>query len=436
MEYLGDSFDLNMQFSLEDIDSSDLDDSVEPTVQVTPDSPRQEAAELTPEVDNPPAEQVVADVVMPPFQPVTKRVQSCKFALTFPQSGDVSAAVALRNIQNHFGEELDHCVVSREAHQADHSWHLHVLVVLKTRLRMAASVFGTFWDFVIGKHGNYQVCRDQHAWLRYIIKDGAYVSSPGFDPRVFLASRSTKKGHQGEMVAQSILKGDDDLMTLATLHPGWFITHLRDAQGFKAFVHSQREAQETLLSLDGFAPVGLSPHEDQILSWILNVVNVKPPKRSSPHLRLLGPTGLGKSSLVYALRAFFRVYSMPYHTDFFCGWEDSSFDLVLFDELKSQCTPTFLNQFTDGMNLQLKRKNTGNVVHKVKTPCIVLTNYEWEECFVNLARTNPAALRATSRRFETVRLSEADNLFTLIDALNEFCERQVASDDDNNNNNE
>lgn len=351
----------------------------------------------------------------PQFGPLPKRIQSVKFALTYPQC-ETSMVQALAAINEKWEDNVKWCVVAEEKH-ADGSPHLHVALMLHSRIRVQGRHASSFFDFITGKHGNYQVMKDPYRWLRYVIKGGRYLSTPGFDPNAFLRSKTTKKGQQGELIARNILDGERDLYKLASEFPGYFISNLKKVEAFTQYVHLASLNRKTLSPLSFSDPPELSPPESLVFDW-LRCICERRLDRANLHLRLEGPTGVGKSSFAFALRSFFRVWQMPYDTTFFCEWDDQRYDLVLLDEFRSQLTPTFINRFADGMGVQLNRKGAGPVTHSVKTPILLLSNYTLEECYPGVASKNPDVLRATARRFQTVLLGEGDNMFRLCDWLN------------------
>lgn len=343
------------------------------------------------------------------------RVRACKFFLTFPQC-EYSHVDALENLVMKFGDGIKWCVVSRELHSDGHH-HLHVALYLKERFSYQAN--GHTWDFVAEQHGNYQKMRKQHECVKYVIKDGVYVSYPeDFNPEVFVVAGSKRKSVQSELVAVKILSGERDLMKLAHEHAGFILRNLHHVQNFVNLVATSEASQIQLKSLDGLSTEGLRPKVGLIGQWLKSVLERKESDdRKWLHLRIEGPTAIGKSTLCFVLRQFLRIYQMPYETSFYCNFTDEDFDLVLLDEFRSQVKPTFLNEFSDGLGIQLRRKGKPVLSHQVKTPCIILSNYTWEECYTNLAENNPSVLDACKRRFITVRLEQDDLLFPLIERI-------------------
>lgn len=99
------------------------------------------------------------------------RFQAMTLALTYPQC-ETDKSVALENIKTKFGDKLDCCVVGHEYHE-DGGSHLHVYVKLTSQHR---SQKVDDLDCIGGKHGNYQVCKAEYAWIKYCTKDGNYIS--------------------------------------------------------------------------------------------------------------------------------------------------------------------------------------------------------------------------------------------------------------------
>lgn len=340
----------------------------------------------------------------------SRQIQGVKFFLTYPQCA-VSAASALAKIEEKFQGVLEWAVCAEELH-ADGTPHLHCVVYFRQRYSYTDRR-GRFWDFVTGQHGNYQRVRDIHAVLRYVIKGGYFVSTLGFDPAAFLSSKTTKRSHQGEQIARAVLGGNHDLLSLAKQYPGWFATNLRRAEDLSSFVQSHERLASPSKPFPSVLPDDMPVYLAPIHAWILQRSQADPSDRDFKHLRIVGPTGLGKSSLIHALRSYFKIYDFPYGEDFLCDFDDS-YDFVLMDEFNAQVMLTFLNQFCDGFGQKLKRKGRGTYLHCRKVPIVLLTNFEWDVSYHKVAQLNPAALAPTQRRFEDVYLSEEQPLFSLI----------------------
>lgn len=347
---------------------------------------------------------------------LSRQVQGVKFFLTYPRC-HASASSVLLKLEERFGRNLEFAVAGEEVH-ADGEPHLHCCVKFRKRISYTDRS-GRYWDFVTGTHGNYQQARNVVNVVRYVIKDGKYVSTSGFDPRAFVSAASKKRSHQGELIGRSVLSGDRSMMELASEFPAYFVQNLRKVEYFASFVSLQKKAKASLVPWP-VMPLenDLSLVELEIHGWLQERLAAPRGSRGFTHLRIRGPTGLGKSSLVHELRRFARVYVFPYSEDFYCDFSDD-YDFVLMDEYRAQLTPTFLNSFCDGMGLKLKRKGKGSFSHTRQIPVIMLSNFTWEQGYSKLAETDPDALAPSKRRFTEISLDKDDNLFFLINLLRE-----------------
>jgi len=50
---------------------------------------------------------------------------------------------------------------------------------------------------------------------------------------------------------------------------------------------------------------------------------------------------------------------------------------------------------------------------------LMLTNYDWEDCYKKVAEFSPDVLETCKRRFHTIELTQMDNLFKLADFLSQ-----------------
>ncbi len=345
---------------------------------------------------------------------VTTRVQLVQFALTFPQC-EMPPSVAMGNIVAHFKKlavSISYCVVAREPHK-DGKHHLHVGLKLTGKLRYT-DVGGIYWDFVANQHGNYQRMKWPTAWIGYCIKGGCYVSSPGFDPVIFCSATSKKRSYVSEAVAKEIIQGDKDIGQLCQEYPGFMIMQLRKVEQFEQFMIQERQKKRKLLELPlllGGSFTIYSEQTQQIYEWFLTISQGKFTHKVK-HLRIEGPTAIGKTSLIAAIGRYFRIYSMPLDEDFYCAFKDDAYDIVVFDEYRADKTLTFLNRFCDGSYHPLKRKGISTYLHTRRIPCIMLTNYSWENAYTKAKDSN--SFPATIRRWDVVLYDEHADLLNLV----------------------
>ena len=71
---------------------------------------------------------------------------------------------------------------------------------------------------------------------------------------------------------------------------------------------------------------------------------------------------------------------MPKDEDFYDGYEDGCYDLVVMDEFKSHKKIQFLNAWCDGQPLPLRQKGCQSVKND-NLPLIVCSNFSIENCY-------------------------------------------------------
>lgn len=346
------------------------------------------------------------------------KLQAKKVYLTFPHC-DVDPASALARVREHFGDErIKWIVVCRELHR-DGTPHLHCAIWLRSRVKTSSS---DFFDFVGGQHGNYQVMRDPPDVVKYVTKEDDWVSwPPSWDAKAYVAARKKRTSTSFETVAGMVGEGDS-IRAINAVHPGFMLQHLTKVRAYASFVQSV--AQRDLLDWPAPIPpadvVKLAVTSHQVYSWIRgNVMTGASRMFGAKQLMVIGPTGIGKSTLIYNLARYLRIYYVPMGENFYDSYSDSEYDLIVFDEYRSQKTIQWMNSFVQGAPVSLRIKN-GQVLKRKHLPVIVLTNYEPHDAYSNVARDHPGVISAYLRRFTVVRCAVVGGILPLYDVCDVF----------------
>jgi len=161
------------------------------------------------------------------------RLQAKNFFLTWPQC-DEPKELALECIIQQFGDDLDYAVVAEEDHK-DGTPHLHAILALKEKLRIRSS---TWFDFITGKHGNYQTQRSPVANMQYVVKGCRYVQV-GINVVDFLNAHGKKTNTKATRVAQMIVEGST-LADLLEQEPGFVLANKRKIEDLVSWVSQKR----------------------------------------------------------------------------------------------------------------------------------------------------------------------------------------------------
>jgi hypothetical protein len=342
------------------------------------------------------------------------RLNVKKLALTYPRC-NVEPQQVLQNILNHFGEEgVKWAVVVQEPHE-DGTPHVHVGLWLQGRAPDYRSA--TCLDFLTGTHGNYQAMKDPVAWVTYLMKGDGPKACHGIDPSVYLESRKRKKSISFLEVAQKLVEGLT-VRQCVQEYPGFALQHLAKMAQFEAFLQTD-DPRERVPWTD--LPVLNLPtvYGRKIATW-LNGNLGKSRSFRQKQLLIWGPTSVGKTSLILALEAYFRVYWIPMGEKYYDYYHDKDYDLIVFDEYHSQKTITWMNSFVAGAPMTLRRKG-GQVQKRKNLPVIVLSNFDPSfEFYPNLRATNHQAVDAFISRFEVVQIPSDGNLYALVDFVKAY----------------
>lgn len=312
-------------------------------------------------------------------------LQSKNYFLTFPQCQQAKE-LTLQNVKDMFQSRLKYAIVALEQHQ-DGTPHLHVMIGLNLRTRTTWSKL----DTLTGKRGNYQITRRILDVMKYVTKDGDYVST-GVDVGQYLSLAKEKKS---TAIALTIMEGKG-LQELNQLDPTFVMMHLRKIKEYMAMIKMFQQKRNKLEH--GTIQFYSSNQDPAILAlktWLnVNILHTRDFKQ--PQLFLHSVPNKGKTTLIQnMIKAGIRVYFLPYE-DWYCDFENDCYDLIVLDEFKGQKKIQSLNQWTDGSHFPVKRKGIAPVIKTDNLPMIILSNYALGECYkVPYERLAPLRTRLT-----------------------------------------
>jgi len=315
------------------------------------------------------------------------RMSGKNFTITFPQC-DVKKEVAVERIEQKYGSDLKGYLVCEEDHK-DGTPHLHVFLSFHNKKNFKAP---DCFDFIGGKHGNYQVTKSVKAWVEYCTKGTNWVAK-GVD----VESIKKKKAQKNEVIAQSIMEGKS-LVEINKEHAGYVMLNKRKLEEYQSWIQCEKAKKQKLEwvppSLEGLTDANL-----QIAKWICS--NIRQDRKfKAPQLYVWGPRNLGKTSLVEWLEKYLSVYHMPTTEEFYDQYSDD-YDLVVIDEFKGQKTIQWLNQFLQGSAMPIRKKGSQGMKYK-NLPVVILSNYRLSECYLKAA--NDGRLNTLECRLEIVEI--------------------------------
>ncbi len=313
--------------------------------------------------------------------------------LTFAQCTRDKEIVAKR-ITEFFEENLNWCVVSTEQHK-DGTPHLHCIISLKERVQVHRA---DYFDFLTGKHGNYQGCRNVGKVLAYVIKCDDYISV-NINVEEYVRLRNAKKSTKSAIIARYIISGEKTLKDIMLEYPGFVMMHQRKIRDFQALVSVINKPKKK--DWIGASVLCTDNNRDSDIARWLNK-NIKQKRKfKQQQLYIWGETNIGKTSLIEQLSKYLNIYYLPAE-DFYDTYLDDSYDLVVMDEFKGQKRVSFLNQFLQGSTMPLPKKGS-QYVKCQNLPCIFLSNYSMRNAYKNIDYTSTCAFES---RFEEIFVDE------------------------------
>lgn len=319
------------------------------------------------------------------------RMQSKSFYLTFPQCGAVTKEQAFERIVGKFGDSVEWLVVGAEKHVSGDP-HLHVALQCKETQNIGKE---DYFDFVCGKHGNYQVMKNKSKCVAYCVKDGDFLER-GIDARKLAKG----KAKVYEEIGKRCLEGAsfDDLCSEGFLSA--CVQNKKKIEDFIAYATVRR--MRTLLS--PWTTVRTSSVEAMgIASWLNQSVKRPFPFRSK-QLYIHGPPQIGKTTMILELIKRLSIYDIPREEDFYDEYRDGAYDLAVLDEFTGKKSIQWMNQWLDGSRTTLRKKGS-QVVKTQNLPTIVLSNRSLMENYPKQAEKNSIFLQALRTRFLEISLN-------------------------------
>ena len=297
--------------------------------------------------------------------------------LTYPQN-ETSKETAMERIVEAWKPEW--AIVCQESHQ-DGNHHLHACVRLPKPINFKSASFA---DFVAGAHGNYATAKGISASIKYVKKAGNWCVHG-----VLPENQKSNREAPTTKVAKMIMAGKT-LQEIKVEEPGTYLMHRNKIQDMMQ-EEASIAANDSLLP---WRPLTLKPsmssHKEELVLWLnQNIDQHREFKKKQ--LWLVGPPGVGKTTMILWLAKFQRIYWVPMEESFYDEYYDERIDLCVFDEYKAHKTITFMNMFLQGM-CPIRKKGSQYLKQK-NTPCIILSNYSPEECYSKSDQTALAALR-------------------------------------------
>lgn len=322
------------------------------------------------------------------------RLAAKNIFLTYPKC-DIEPQNCLHTILDNYQDRLLSAMVCQESHE-DGEKHLHALLMFKKRFQTRNQ---HLFDKLVGQHGSYEACKNVTNSIKYLAKEGNYVTH-NLDVEKYLKAALTKKSPKFAIV-EHMLDSGKTLEEVKEAMPGFVLQHLNKIRTYIAYNSGM---QRPALKWPGVEyPLGTDKAIETILKWI--AANLETPRKfKQPQLYIYGPANVGKTTLWMTLSQYFRIYKMP-HEDFYDGFQNGKFDLAVLDEFKADKKITWLNEWLEGSMMSIRYKGSQGLKTQ-NIPTIILSNYSLEECYANIAEHNPGRLDTIRCRLEVVYLTE------------------------------
>ena len=208
-----------------------------------------------------------------------------------------------------------------------------------------------------------------------------------------------------KVVARAIQEGAT-LQELDQIFPHYVMTHMGPLERYLEF--KSRLALQQMRARDHQGLFHVKPADGhysssniQLATWLNSMIF----NRSLPHrptqMWIKTAPGAGKSSLISQLEDDFgvSVYRWPLEEQWFDGYIDGAFDLIVLDEYKAQKKITQLNPILSGDRVPLSRRGLPPYIKRDILPVLILSNFTPREAY---HKSLPSALESLESRIKLV----------------------------------
>ena len=176
-----------------------------------------------------------------------------------------------------WGREWKEIMVAQEEHHEEAaeegSYHFHCWIKLDGKT--PKNVYADTWDLFIEEdnhdthllHGNYQAARSPKNIIKYIAKDGDYLTEGDFDPEAYMAAVKGKRSYAGELV---IKEGKAGLMRAVRANPELMFDYEKLCRATQQW---ERDCAAAELTYDG--PTQWRPFQEELIE----ILSGEPDKR-------------------------------------------------------------------------------------------------------------------------------------------------------------
>lgn len=320
------------------------------------------------------------------------RFQAKYAFLTYPRC-DLPREDIMKDLQRI--QDLEWALVAQEHHE-DEGLHLHAVLKFKKQPNIRSE---RYFD-VRNYHPNIQVPESLPAVIKYCQKQDTNPLIFGTVPH--LNGQGPEKKEKVSNVVATMIKEGKSLMQINELQPGYLMIHQKKIIEYQSMLRSH--STNALKEWNGAHYVGLDICSASIAAdWFSkNIKQVR--KFKQQQLYISGPTDYRKTSLIRMLSDYIRIYWVPMDEDFYDEYDDNLYDLICFDEFYKQKSYTFMNKFTEGGVMYIKKKGS-QILKSRNLPVVILSNYTIGECYPDEIQRH-----TMSSRFMCIHLNEPIDL--------------------------
>lgn len=271
------------------------------------------------------------------------KLQSKTIFATYPKC-PVDKEVMLEHYK-HLGATK--AVVGQENHQ-DGTPHLHIYAAWEKRRAFAEKTL----DYE-GYHPNIQSCKNIHAVIKYVKKDGNFL-----EHNMSLDAIEKAKKNKTAVIAEELILGKKTLREATEENPELLYRYGTIRKNLELF-RSDRAIEMKKSSPEEY------------------------PKEKRRHIWLYGPSDCGKSTKLKQILNNYEgnTFQIPYNND----WQGYQGERLLWaDEYKGQLTIQDLNRTCDG-GAKMNTKG-GTILLHPYPQVIIVSNYAFDTCYSKAER--------------------------------------------------
>jgi len=304
-------------------------------------------------------------------------INARKFFVTLNKTEQTKEIVA-QKLKERYREQIKCLIIARETYKENPGHHIHIGIEFNKKKRITNHrEFDNLFTKTEVKRGAHASIESMKGTMQETEK---YLRKEDTDPLIVgEIEADQKKEKLTDEIAKMIMEGKDD-EEITLLHPGFMMMNSKRIDDFRKKCEMWKERKKEVTWKILQRTENMSQEEKDVQDWLnQNILQERVHKQQQ--LFITGFPNSGKTLLVNVLESQLRIFHMPTQEQFYDGWKDDAYDLIVFDEWNQiHHQHSWLMKLLEGGPNRMRSKG-GSTLKRNRVPIIILTNYQWNQLY-------------------------------------------------------